>query len=563
MKTYNCHVLVIGGGVAGMRAVVAAQQLPVSIIQIVKGKIGFSGASTFTVTEAAGFGVADGRKVGKDSPDIHYEDILEAGRKMADPIVARTLVDNAPETIAELEGFGVDFEQENGEYLITQGCFGSIPRNYNLKAHGSKIVNSLHAHYNLEQVTVLEGCMVVELIVNDNKCLGAIGLQKNGEYILIKANSTILAGGGAGQIFKYSLNPNELTGDSYALGYKAGAKLMNMEFMQIGNGILWPGFSILNSWIWSLYPSLTDKMGNSVIEPNLPGDVTEKIVMKAKSTHYPFSSRSVSRYVEVGIQKALTAGNGGPHGGVFLDAREVLSDKKQSDLQLFQDMWKLTNEWYLSRGIDVSTTPIEVANFSHAFNGGLKIDASGKTSIESLFAAGEAASGPHGADRLGGNMLVTCVVFGKLCGINAANEALKSPLKESSVFYQTYVENFKANLKQQTETTATICANQLLEDIRLSMWKNLMVIRSEKRCELCATDLAKATDALRNVKYDYHDNPFILHNLENTLIVSKMVLKTSQRRKESRGSHYREDYPHENEEFDKPFIFSKADFPLD
>ncbi|MDR2110073.1 MAG: FAD-binding protein, partial [Spirochaetaceae bacterium] len=425
MEIVYCDVLVIGGGSAGARAVTAAQQYPVKVVLALKGQAGKSGASTFKVTEAAGYGAADGRRVPGDSPKIHYEDIIKAGRGMCIPEVAEVLTRKAPETIAELEKIGVRFEREGDQYLITQGCFGSIPRNYTIKGHGSRIVESLAGQFKDEALTICD-CMVTDLLVDEHRCLGAAAIDLQGRTIIIYAKSTVLSAGGGGNLFTHSLNPWDITGDSYAIGFRGGAKLMNMEFMQIGCGILYPGFSILNSWIWSIDPEVYDARGKNIFSGVLPPGVSEKDVFNAKASHYPFSSESLSRYIEIAVQKAIVKGNQGPHGGIYLDARKALAGKTKQGFQLFEDMWRITNEWYLSRGIDLSAAPIEIADFAHAINGGLIIDPEARTAIEGLYAAGEAAGGPHGADRLGGNMLVTCVVFGKIAGTNAALHALNT-----------------------------------------------------------------------------------------------------------------------------------------
>ncbi len=306
-QTKRCDVLVIGAGVAGMRAAVAAQNSGAHVILAVKGTVGTSGASCYTVTEASGFGVADGRRCAEDSPDVHYADVMRAGHGMCDPDVVRTLVEEAIGTVQELEAFGVEFEKENGDYLVSQGCFGSLPRNYNLRGHGTKIIRALKNALN-QNTQILENVMITELLVQNRRCVGAVALTPEGGVTVIRAGAVILASGGAGRLFRYSLNPKEMTGDSYALGYLAGAELMNMEFMQVGMGVLAPGTSILNSWIWSLHPEVTDRTGASVFPAVFPDGVTCEAAMDAKSVHYPFSSESPSKNIELAIQRTIAEG---------------------------------------------------------------------------------------------------------------------------------------------------------------------------------------------------------------------------------------------------------------
>lgn len=318
-QTKCCDVLVIGAGVAGMRAAVAAQDNGARVILAVKGTIGASGASCYTVTEASGFGVADGRRCAEDSPDVHYADVMRAGHGMCDPEVVRTLVDEALGTVQELEAFGVEFEKENGDYLVSQGCFGSLPRNYNLRGHGTKIVRALRQTLN-GNTQILENVMVTELLVQKGRCTGAVALTPEGDVTVIRAGAVILAGGGAGRLFRYSLNPKEMTGDSYALGYLAGAELMNMEFMQVGMGVLAPGTSILNSWIWSLHPEVTDRSGASVFPAVFPDGVScEAAMFSLAGTEGSSSIFTAERRIEL-MKKTFYGQNG--HLGFFTNSVE-------------------------------------------------------------------------------------------------------------------------------------------------------------------------------------------------------------------------------------------------
>lgn len=545
-KILNCDVLVVGAGVAGMRAAVAAQEQGVDVIVAVKGRIGASGASCYTVTEASGFGVADGYRCPEDNPDVHYEDIMRAGRGMCDPEVVRTLVDHEVGMVQELESFGVEFEKENGKYLVSQGCFGSLPRNYNLCGHGTRIVKALKNAFH-ERTQVLEDTMIADLIVEDGRCIGAVAIDKAGAVTMIYAGAVILASGGGGQLFKYSLNPKEMTGDSYALGYLAGASLMNMEFMQVGMGVLAPGHSILNSWIWALHPQVTDKDGASVFPHSFPDTVSLEEAMDAKSVHYPFSSGSPSKNIELSIQHAISSGRGLEHGGVQLDVREALKSGSKVGSPLFDDMWRLTERWFLSRGIDAKNAPMEIACFAHAINGGIKIDSKGRSSLPGLFAVGEAAAGPHGADRLGGNMMITCVVYGKIAGEEAAREALTiSPGKSSKpVQYELPDSNGSGRP-----------AGQIMEELRQHMLSDLLVIRSEEKCIHLREQLDRLKKDAADASYDGLD-AWEPYQMRNMFITADMMLEAVQARRESRGSHYREDYPDESPAFGEPFIIQK------
>lgn len=151
--------------------------------------------------------------------------------------------------------------------------------------------------------------MVADLLVEDNRCTGAVALDRDGNVTIIHSGSVIMTAGGAGRLFRFALNPEEMTGDSYALGYLAGAKLMNNEFMQVGMGVMAPGNSILNSWIWSVHPEVTDRDGNPVFPKVSADGVTIEEAMDAKSVHYPFICESPSKNIEIAIQRSMLRKN--------------------------------------------------------------------------------------------------------------------------------------------------------------------------------------------------------------------------------------------------------------
>ena len=480
MQNITGDVLVIGGGVAGMEAVYAAVQAGARVVQVLKCRIGQSGSSTYIVTEASGYGLADGARDPDDSPAIHFQDIMKAGHGMADPRLAKILVERAPGTKPHLENLGVRFETDNtGSYLVTQGCFGSKPRNYTLHDHGTRIIRALASNTDQTRTTIVEQCMITDLIVDDGICLGALGLLETGEEVRIKTKTTILCTGGAGNLFSTTLNPHDVIGDGYALGLKAGADLMNLEFMQFGCGVCAPGFSILNSWIWSLHPNVTDSSHNDIFGGVLPPTISKEMVMDRKSTHYPFSSENISRYVEIAIQKSRIGGNEFPHGGVSLDVSEQLASAYPGSLQLFKDMWEISNKWYLSHGIDVAKGPIGINCFAHAVNGGMKIDTKAQTSIEGLYAAGEAAAGPHGADRLGGNMLPSCVVFGSIAGKQAAQYALHGHDTRHASTWNTLAESILERRKKVLDAPGPRSnPKECIPEIKRQMGLYMMTVRT-------------------------------------------------------------------------------------
>jgi len=541
MEVIRSDVLVVGGGVAGMRAALEAQRRGAAVVVALKGCVGSSGASTYRVTEAAGYGAADGRRDPTDGPAVHLDDIVHAGRGVCDPTLAEVVARRAPKTIGDLESWGVVFEKEDDSYLITQGCYGSKPRNYNLKGHGTQIVQSIIRQLRGTPIRYVEHCLVAELVIEDGRCVGAAAVLRDGTSVLFLVGATVLATGGAGRLFERSLNPSDVTGDGYALAYRAGAELINMEFMQCGFGVVHPALSILNSWIWSVHPPLYDRDRNEVLKGFLPPGLSADACMHAKASHYPFSSESPSRYMEIAVQNALTQGRGSENGGVFLDLREVRvpDSAKRGSSTLLQDMWAITDQWLRSRGLDYRERPLEIACFAHAINGGLRIDERACSTVEGLLAAGEAAGGPHGADRLGGNMLATCMVFGEIAGRSATEISTEHPEAQT---VSSAVRQAERCLESRLRSTGKHSASSLKTRLQRCTWQNLLVVRSGEKLRCCLDTTREIREqAKTGVRLD--GEIFAPFELDNMLLVSEVMSEAALKRTESRGSHYRQDYP--------------------
>ena len=233
----NADVLVVGGGAAAARAALESAKQGAQTVLVTKGKFGLSGTSSYRVAEAAGFS-ASGIAHPEDNPDIHYNDILNAGLGPVRKSLARIVAEGAPSQVPVLEKLGVDFQRYEGNYLATKGCFASEFRSLKIYGHGEAIVRALKNELlKQECIRIFEHSMVTQLLVDNGVCKGAVALDSSGNILEIHAKCTILGAGGAGQLFEKSLNPPDVTGDGYALAYLAGAQMVNMEFMHIyGSG---------------------------------------------------------------------------------------------------------------------------------------------------------------------------------------------------------------------------------------------------------------------------------------------------------------------------------------
>jgi succinate dehydrogenase/fumarate reductase flavoprotein subunit len=219
-------------------------------------------------------------------------------------------------------------------------------------------------------------------------------------------------------------------------------------------------------------------------------------------------------------------------------------------------MWRITDQWLRSKGLDYRKRPLEIACFAHAINGGLRIDQKAETTIKGLYAAGETAGGPHGADRLGGNMLVTCMVFGEIAGFNAEQNAKDAPVRSPSTSILSDAERYLHNHYKQNGFHNITSLKSQLQDC---MWRNALVVRSEKRLLDCMESIFSIRDKAEKCNVEKQDafSPF---ELENMLVVSEIMTRAALERKESRGSHYREDFPEQGgQEWKRPISFHTID----
>ena len=539
-------VLVIGGGMAGCRAAIAAADYGGSVVLATKMPLNNGGASTFPVAEMAGYNAGD--------PDIpgdvekHYEDIVNAGQGMANPLLARILAENAPGTIAELEKWGVVFEKEGDGYYIFKSCFATSPRTHVIRGHGEPIVKAMSGQIQLRSnINVADDMTVLELDVRDGRCCGAWAIKTDGTFVHISAGAVVIASGGATQVFTRNLNPKDVSGDGYALAYDAGAELINMEFMQSGIGFSHPIVNMFNGYIWAAHPKLHNNVNEQFLGKYLPKGMTQEHVMDEHRRHFPFSSSDDSKYLEVGIQKEIRAGGGSPNRGIYADLRHLTDDYIRSinDDCGLHHMWYIARDYMREKGVDLNSQIVEIAVFAHAINGGVNIDESASSTLPGLYAAGEAAGGPHGADRLGGNMMVTCQVFGKIAGENAAKWAAQNKAATYS--------NMQPSEKIMQILHKRLDNEILIKELQEINQNNLLVCRSEESLSRVLQFTEDAAHELETAKTQdgVDTDNFRLYAM---LLSSRLMAKAALQRKESRGSHFREDYPQKDSLESKPVV---------
>lgn len=536
MKT---DVLIIGGGGAAARAALEAHRKGANVLMVVKGQFGQSGVTVYQAAEIAGFNAADGCGGPEDSKEAHFDDIMKAGLGMADERLARTVAEEAPMALAGLEELGVKFERLDGKHYTKVGCFCSQPRTHLIKGHGVPIVECLKKEIEKTDVKVQSGIAILSLLVKDHVCWGAVGVDKEGDLLTFQAKATVLATGGAGQLFKLNLNPPDITGDGYALAYRAGAELMNMEFMQIMFASLLPAQLGIGKRIWSVYPKIYNRHRQDFLESYLPEGTDLYECMESKTKHGPFTVRDSSKYVDIGVEKEIIAGRGTENKGVYLSLAEI-EEEKLSRIPRWETMYR----WFSSHDLDLKKQAVEIAHFAHAFNGGIRVDENASSTVESLYAVGEVAGGPHGADRLGGNMLVTCQVFGKKAGSHAAKSIKnRKGWNEAKIVADQYEK-----IKEVQGLKGSLHPSDARRELQEIMQNNVLIIRSEKSLAEALHKIEQIRrDLLPQVRVQNNQHLLQVFELKNLLDVAKIMTGAALMRKESRGSHHREDYPEQND----------------
>ncbi|MFC1988224.1 FAD-binding protein [Chloroflexota bacterium] len=527
LKTIETEVLVIGGGGAAARAALEAHQAGAKVTLVVKGDFGLmgcrgSGATACGCRNSFNYFRRSETSVNPtDEDEAIFKRIIQAGLGMTDKHLVRVVMDNVVEAGSALKKWGVMLGLPGSEIFSSEGPTVIVP----MPALAC-VVRSY------SEITVRDRMMIVDLLIQDGKCVGAIGIdESSGELFLFKAASTILATGGNSQLFMLNFHPSCVTGDGYAMGYEAGAELMNMEFQQMFTSII---YSIINSprpdIAWGLYPKVRNVNGDEFIQSYLPQGVTLEECMEQKALHNPFSTRDASKCIEIALVKEATAGRANEHNAFYLDTTDpkIIPPRRQRWIDyLGRDYWSKEN--------------IEISVLHHCSNGGLRIDENGQTTIPGLYAIGETAAGAYGADRLGGNMQASCHVFGVKAGKHAAAIAKSNSLPPVD---DQIAENRLQRIAALKKSRGDQKPFELTKILKKTAWENLMLVRSKEGLIHFLSEVERIRGILiPRLHIESTAELVEVLELENLLKVGEIMANVALMRTESRGSHHRDDFP--------------------
>jgi succinate dehydrogenase/fumarate reductase flavoprotein subunit len=527
MRNFNSDVLVIGGGGGGSMAAYEASKHGVSVNLVLKGRPQRSGATIMAPGAIAGVGEWH---VQGDSKDIHFHDTVKGGSYMNEQRLVRIMVEESPDLIVELERIGALWQREEDERTYSLRIDGghSFHRCPFLEDRtGREMLRTLYGELKKRNINVVPDVIILELLVEEGRVCGAAGLNlADCEPVLFRAKSVILACGGAGNLYLNTSTPTGVTGDGYALALQAGASLMDMEFVQFYPlGFLFPD-SLRGALAGLLYYSqLRNKLG-------------ERFMEKYDSERLELSTRD---RVARAMFKEVREGRGGPHGGVFMDMTFHEPD-------YIPKMQPALYKTYRKLGLDPAKDWVEVAPTCHFFMGGIKVNEQWQSSVQGLFAVGENAAGIHGANRLSQNALAELLVSGARSGRAAADFASKAD--QSNIDPSTALR-ITSLAEVMLASKAGMRPVYLRKKLRQLMWDKVGVSRTE-------TGIRSAIEELKGLRAELerqevglkskHFNQELLEGLENHFLVAvaECVTLGALHRTESRGAHYRDDFPETN-----------------
>jgi fumarate reductase (CoM/CoB) subunit A len=507
-EVVDCHVLVIGSGGAGVRAAIEASQYG-SVVLISKTLVGKGGCTTMA---EGGFNAV---MRDEDSCGIHYEDTMKGGAFLNDPKLVDILVKEAPLRMGDLVKWGAVFDFTDSDE-VAQRPFGGqrFPRTcYAGDRTGHEMMVTLVERLDGTDVETLQEYTITELLKDGDRVIGAMALSEKGDLVILRADSTILATGGGTKVYDVSTNSSSGTGDGYALGYRAGAELIDMEMVQFHpTGAVFP----------------YDARGRLVTEAVrgegglLKNSNGERFMKNYDPQRMELSTRDV---VARAIATEIRQGRGTPNGGVWLDVTHLPREQIETRLPVML-------EQFLKFGVDIRTTPMEVAPTAHHIMGGLRITPDCHTTLPGLFACGEVAGGVHGANRLGGNSLAETQVFGRRAG-SAAGTAGKRQKRVDGVQIQRQQERL-GRFMNGTKSPSRV--RMLLQQ---AMWDGANIFRN-------ATDLKKALAAAgvladKPLRAETSRNLAECCTVENMCLTASLICRCALIREESRGAHVRTD----------------------
>ena len=525
--TYETHehdVLIIGAGGAGLRAAIEALANGARVGLVCKSLLG----KAHTVMAEGGIAAAMGNVDKADDWRTHFCDTMRGGKFLNNWRMAQLHAQEAPERVRELEQWGALFDRtDSGDIL--QRAFGG--HTFKRLCHvgdrtGLELIRTLQDRGVQQGIDVFMECTITRLIRDGDRIAGAFGYwRETGRFVVFKAKAIVIATGGIGKAWKITSNSWEYTADGMALAYEAGADLLDMEFVQFHpTGMVWP------PGVQGLLVTEAVR-GEGGILRNKNG---ERFMEKHDPKRMELSTRDV---VARAIYTEVREGRGTPHGGAFLDISHKPAEYVKKKLPSMYHQFKELAD------VDITTGPMEVGPTCHYMMGGIRVDAeTAQSTIPGLYAAGEAAAGLHGANRLGGNSLSDLLVFGRRAG-KAAAEFAKSA--SSSALDSAQLEAAEREMLAPFEHKGEY-PYEIHRDLQETMQSLVGIFRNEQDLRKALESLEQFKPRVASVRIDgsrmFNPGWHLTRDLKSMLLISEAVTRSALARQESRGAHSRIDY---------------------
>ena len=533
-ERHETDVLIVGGGAAGTMAAFECAQAGVSVIQATKGR-----ATSGTTTVARG-GFAAAMAPG-DSPELHLQEILKYGGELIDPELARTWVYDIIDVVRDLREWGAEFITDDAGNLDLK-MFPSHTYPRALHHHdttGNMVTKVLSKRLRGDaRIGQHPHTAIVDLITEGGRVIGAWGVDySRGCLMVYAAREVILATGGGSGLFYVNDNPPQVTGDGYVLGFRAGASLLGIEMIDFQAMCCAP------EELFGFAPHPTGFINAGAVFLNQEGEAFLK-------RYFPDTAEKSTRSeVILAMAKEIHAGRAGLTGGIYMDATRVPMETIRKQIP---HVYKTC----LSRGIDITQTPLEVAPGSHTWLGGLEIDVNGKTRVPGLWAAGETGGGIHGGNRIGGSALSASLVYGRRAG-KAVSAQVKERDKNAPAVFGGIPETERAWLETLIERDAGPLQKDVRMHCRMLAHEKLGPIRDAEGCQFALEEYSRIEDEdIPNMRLD--DGARTSEktkgqelesalSVRNLALLGKLLATAALNRKESRGAQFRLDYPETNE----------------
>ena len=567
-ETHEYDVLVIGAGGAGLRAAIEASAAGVKVGLICKSLLG----KAHTVMAEGGMAAAMGNVDDRDSWKVHFADTMRGGQYVNNWRMAELHAKEAPARVHELEAWGAVFDRTK-EGKISQRNFGG--HRYPRLAHvgdrtGLELIRTLQDHGIHQGISVHMEYTIVSLLKDGDRVVGAFGYDRErGRFRIFKAKAVVVCTGGLDRAYAVTSNSWEGTGDGVSLAYHAGAELLDMEFIQFHpTGMIWPpsvkGILVTES-VRGEGGVLRNKDGKRFMYDDVPENYrSQTSTDPEEGWRYTQNDKNAKRPPEVltrdhvarCINREVKAGRGSPHGGVFLDIAWIKEKIPNSAEHIKKKIPSMYHQFMQLANLDITKEPMEVGPTTHYAMGGIRVNGETQaTNIAGLFAAGECAAGLHGANRLGGNSLSDLIVFGKRAGEYAAKFAKENSagaINDAQVeaAYKEAVEPFERVAGGGSEG-----AYQVQYDLQNMMQANVGIVRLQNEMEFALAGIEKLKSRAAKVAVqghlEYNPGWHTAIDLKHLLTISEAITLCSLDRKESRGGHFREDFPNKDPEAQK------------